>query len=270
MKKILIIVLVSVLAGGCSHFPGGANDPIIKVSMSPSGNEFEGIATQADRRLVITREKEENSNSQNEMPAICAEPFPDGVALFNKLDKINIEINGQKLGKESGETRNVTIPFELHPALKFYRDGVFALCQAAMNGWVRVKPQLVIYKKEDSDSGKEDSGKDSNYDTVSFKKVLDYYDFQGDAKDKFNMTTQLITFLDGLEYDGPPFLSEFETQLYKLRETAENMYIHDVVARKEKAKAMQKQAEAVIEQQKTEQARIQLESDRLKAKKHQD
>ena len=270
MKKVLIIVLVSVLVGGCANFPGGANDPIIKVSISPSDNEFEGIATQADRRLVLSRGKEKNSTSQNGKLAICAEPFPDGAAFFSKLDKLNIEINGQKLGKESGETRNVTLPFELHPAMKFYRDGVFALCQAAMNGWVRVEPQLIIHKAGDLDnaaqSNKTVSGK-GDYDTVSFVKIFDHYAENYTFKsmqDKIDRTEDLINLLQTPEYTEPPFLSEFETQLHKLRETAQAMYIYDTVARREAAKALQQQAAAAIAQQKIEQARIQLELNKLK------
>ena len=77
------------------------------------------------------------------------------------------------------------IPFSVHPAVKFYRDGVFALCQGVMNGWVKTEP-----KKTEGCAG-------------STEQTIEYQD---------NLCNQ------------KPYISEFEYQLNELRDAVVKIF----------------------------------------------
>ena len=169
MKHIALIVLAFAIItlAGCSGWSWNKGDTIIDQDIIPPDNGYGVVATQADRRLVITKVADGpggNKKSNVQSPAhssgrlaiptskianplyICAEPFPDGAARFQQLEslkltdltnKINKAVKKKNIERERAINIEVSIPYELDRAIKFYRDGVFALCQAAMNGWVR-------------------------------------------------------------------------------------------------------------------------------------
>lgn len=142
---ILICTILIALIGGCSFANKNTDASIIPIGnegeLRPiDEKEYKGVSTQADRRLIITKLMKENG-----LPAICAEPFPEGTAALNIFLKRESAAKDAKtevsFKEEDQYSREVGLPFQTHPAVKFYRDGVFALCQAALNGWVTVKDE---------------------------------------------------------------------------------------------------------------------------------
>ena len=251
---------------------GGPNDPVIGVGIEAHKDKYRGVTTQADRRLVLATKKErekitmvgsgDKESTIREIPAmpiICAEPFPEGVALLDKLKKTTLELNDKALGLEDKHTFNVSIPFASHPAIKFYRDGIFALCQAAMNGWVETKPQIRIsansqatvigFDDWNSMTGK-DQPKDTNFylnDNSLVTKIIES-SMELDKNEKEFLIKLMEETHPGartrerLKLTAPPFISEFEFQLHRLREAA--IRIFSVETEKENAKAQQEAAKA--------------------------
>ena len=254
--------------------PFGPNDPVIAVGIEAHKDKYRGVTTQADRRLVLATKKEEEEITMvgpgekesttrkiPAMPIICAEPFPEGVALLDKLKKTTLELNDKVLGLEDKHTFNVSIPFASHPAIKFYRDGIFALCQAAMNGWVETKPQVrisansrttVIGFERWNSITKEDQtkNKDTNFYLNNNSLVIKIIEssMELDENEKEFLIELMEETRPGgrtrerLKLTAPPFISEFEFQLYRLREAA--IRIFGVETEKEKAKAQQEAAKA--------------------------
>ena len=135
MKKLLVIPLLALLTIliGCSGYKefGPSNFEI-----ATEADKYQGISTQANQRLVLSAHK---NNTKNNMPAICAEPFPDAGSEYEQIQEFTKQLKEITQSAKNQTTFNVTLPHAIHPAVKFYRDGVFALCQAAMNGWLRTE-----------------------------------------------------------------------------------------------------------------------------------
>ncbi|MGU9978310.1 MAG: hypothetical protein ACNYNY_06535 [Candidatus Oxydemutatoraceae bacterium WSBS_2016_MAG_OTU14] len=143
--KILISLLVCISLAGC--VPNSAIKKPQPINLDPKEGSYVGVATEANQRLVLATAKKPkkvtpekpgkaNKDSTALIPIICAEPFPDGGSEYENLNKFISEKGDKKIGLEKNVTFNVTLPYASAPAVKFYRDGVFALCQAAMNGWI--------------------------------------------------------------------------------------------------------------------------------------
>ncbi len=126
-------ILLSILSG-CSWFTPPLEKPIIE-DHSHKG-KVTTFATIPSRRMVIVKMKEKN----NEPPIlICAEPSPDvsdniasslAVALSGKT-KEDIEI-AASLSKSLATTAQYL--FKRSQGLQLYRDGMYNLCQAYING----------------------------------------------------------------------------------------------------------------------------------------
>ena len=274
--------------------PFGPNDPVIGVGIEAHKDKYRGVTTQADRRLVLATKKEEEEITMvgpgekesttrkiPAMPIICAEPFPEGVALLDKLKKTTLELNDKALGLEDKHTFNVSIPFASHPAIKFYRDGIFALCQAAMNGWVETKPQVrisansqVIGFKRWEEITKDDqtTNKDTNFYLNNNSLVIKIIEssMELDENEKEFLIELMEETRPGgrtrerLKLTAPPFISEFEFQLYRLREAAIRIFSFE--AEKEKAKAQQEEAKAQQEEAKAQQEIAKARQEESKAK----
>ncbi len=142
--KILISLLACIFLVGC--VPNSAIKKPQPINLNPEEGSYVGVATEANQRLILTTKKprkaitkkyrKANKSTTASMPIICAEPFPDGGSEYENLNKFISEKGDKKIGLEKNVTFNVTLPHASAPAVKFYRDGVFALCQAAMNGWI--------------------------------------------------------------------------------------------------------------------------------------
>lgn len=148
MKKLLISQLsLTLLLGGCgaSIFADPATNPIIEDSV---GAEVGTLATTANRRLVLI-----NKNTGK----YCAESSPDSVASFASLLSTSAKADVSKQGSGSVALAKALVSTsgvitKRSQGLQFYRDGVFAYCQALSNGYIsRMEYQkALIYLRKDA------------------------------------------------------------------------------------------------------------------------
>lgn len=226
-RKLIIILFVSLFVSGCS--PTQQHAPILPIKIDTSQNTFQGVATQVDRRLVMASQTESGKPH-----SICAEPFPDGAAMLDRLKTLDLKVNGRELKEEEAYKFEVTIPFKPHPAVKFYRDGVFALCQAAMNGWISTTKTLFVrYDKGDLQLA------------ASFSDIGDGVENVIKILKKHHQQPEIFatTALEAIRKQASiAKISEFEYQLYKLSQYVRDIFVAET--EKEQAKARQEQAKA--------------------------
>ena len=245
IKQLFFSVLIIVLVGGCAS--DNQYQPIINVEMSPEIAKYKGKAAQVDRRLILTTHKKDEK-----LPSICAEPFPEGVSALETLSKYNLAVRGQTGGKEDSFKFDTSIPFSIHPAVKFYRDGVFALCQGAMNDWVDTNP-----KETEACSG-------TNKTAITNQTPgLQYRTFDVDPELE-NVTPELEIAIRKLEIEKQkleiekqtqeatirdqlcnqkPYISEFEYQLNELRNAVVRIFEAEARIREASKKGCQPQVE---------------------------
>ncbi len=126
----LIVSLSFGLAGcGVSIFADPATNPIIEDSV---GTNVGTLATTANRRLVMIDKK----NGK-----YCAEASPDSVASFASLIAATAKADVAGKGKGSLDLAKTILSTsgvitKRSQGLQFYRDGVFAYCQALSNGYI--------------------------------------------------------------------------------------------------------------------------------------
>ncbi len=226
ITQLFFSVLIIILIGGCAS--DNQYQPIIPVDMSPKEGIYRGTATQADRRLILTTIK-----VGKELPSICAEPFPEGASALETLRKYNLTAREQTTEMEDSLKFATSIPFSVHPAVKFYRDGVFALCQGAMNDWVNTKPG--------------DKECDDTVNELLLKPLLkiemqSYQSFDIAAAEQVSKSRDTI-------YNQKPCISEFEYQLNELRKTVGEIF------KAEASKAEARKIEAELELEKIRKAK---------------
>ena len=200
-------------------------------------------------------------------------------------DNINIV---KKVGQQSQVLKglNDVIKDSQEKAQKFYNDGMFALCQAAENGWIeateatdkQIKNCAALKSNETEDNkplpaenikmlwdwGKqsqilEERGPRSSDRKENFKKLekaRTEFDIQKMRLDETtkkmkaeqNYLYALKSFLEEQNIGKPDKCTEFEIQMFQLRKTVENIMVGDAGA--EKAKAEARTAEAKLELEK--------------------
>ena len=178
IKQLFFSVLIIILVGGCADY--NQYRSIVNVEILPEEGEYKGKAAQIDRGSILTTHKKDGK-----LPSICAEPFPESASALEILRKYNLAAKGQTTEKKDSLELPTSIPFGVHPAVKFYRDGVFALCQRAINGWVNTEP-----KKPEACAGS--------------------------TNQEIAIQSQLC--------NQKPYLSEFEYQLNELRKTVVEIF----------------------------------------------
>ena len=223
IKQLLFATLIILSVAGCSS--SGKHAPLLDVDITPKVGKYDGKAIQADRRLVLTTHKKEAK-----IPSICAEPFPEGEALLETLHKFNSTTRGQTIGTEDLFKFGVDIPFSTHPAVKFYRDGVFALCQAAMNDWINTLPTHTVSTEY----------KDTLASFVGTPSILGNRELSSE-----NIETILETASAMFQYSG--IVSEFERQLNELRGAVVDIFEAEAKKAKAEADRMKYQLEIVRE-----------------------
>lgn len=145
MKKLITLGLTLVMMGGCSVFHP-SSVPVIedKVGNSDIGGKDRRIgtlATVAQRRLALIRFEDGK---------FCAEPPPDAV------DNISQTLSTALSGGTGPTTASVQVAasiatvakqlFYRSQGLQLYRDGMFSLCNAYLNG---VVDDAAYLKKQD-------------------------------------------------------------------------------------------------------------------------
>lgn len=188
----LILIILTLLLTGCFG-------SIKKTFIDTYADGYDGLAIEADKRLVLAtqqylknakgefkmKKNEEDEDAYETLPVICAEPPPDAGSERGQKANLgtpshSVSITGspeagipggsKSLGSGSigfESFRNVNLLPQNH-VVKFYRDGIFSLCQAAMNGWVDT-----VYRNRNCSGEKgfikEFAGKDTPYGCTEFE-----------------------------------------------------------------------------------------------------
>lgn len=205
MKKIFFLLMISIWIAGCNGTPKNFE----YVNLAPHEDTapelkdyyYQGAALQAHYRLVLSTKK-----NNDKPPVICAEPFPEGASEAEYFRKFFSELDGRKTGSERRDKYNVTLPHPTHAVVKFYRDAVFALCQAAMNNWVGTENKGAHCKKTTEGKGAKNT-KGGNASSPFFTKTITT------EKDGKTITTEKETIA----------CNEFEAQLFNLQDIALEM-----------------------------------------------
>lgn len=240
MFKYFSVCFLILALYGCTH-RYNMDAPIVPVGLEnqlkPEKDLFKGVTTQADRRLVLTAVDEGDKGKQ--LPVICAEPYPDGAAELMIWSKFKSARKDTILEKEKGYGRDVDLPFPMHPGVKFYRDGVFSLCQAAMNGWVSTDRNQRVKCYGDQVRIKALAGQAS-------REVLAGIDSIPSAAGNLAKISNTISNTINKEISEEK-LSEFECQLNQLREAAVSILTEESRAEKRKADQIQLKIEAQLQ-----------------------
>lgn len=130
---------------GCSAFTSPKEQPVIEDKI---GDNYGTLAVTAERRIIIfSREKAESTRIKH----ICAEPSPDvAESLVSSLKAVaeatakngNVEVARASLEVSKSLATAISTVFTRSQGIQFYRDGMYALCQAHLNGVID-SPQLL-------------------------------------------------------------------------------------------------------------------------------
>ena len=129
------VALAALLLGGCA-LQGGRTDPVIPARID---DRVSALATGADRRLVLASETKLKADGEGGNLLVCAEPSPDAIeALSSSVEaSVAAQLTGSETANVDAASRlatNVAMALRRTQGLQLFRDGVFALCQGAMNG----------------------------------------------------------------------------------------------------------------------------------------
>ena len=140
---LLALTLSASISGcGASIFTEPKANPVIEDRLgSPFAKEevLGTLATTAERRLVLTPLQGEHYGK------FCAEPSPDAaealVATFKAAVDGNVTTANSVQGALKAElarslATSIAALTKRSQGLQFFRDGVFALCQSRMNGFI--------------------------------------------------------------------------------------------------------------------------------------
>jgi hypothetical protein len=123
------------LLAGCSTFTSPKEQPVIEDKI---GENFGTLAVTAERRIIIFgRDKSKNGEK-----LVCAEPSPDvAESLVSSLKAVaQASVNKgdaeAKAGLEISKSLATAISsvFSRSQGVQFFRDNMYALCQAHLNG----------------------------------------------------------------------------------------------------------------------------------------
>lgn len=123
MKKSLIVIVAALSAAAC------VNSETRYSELKPGSSYW--LTYPADRRgtLVISRDGRFAS---------CAEPPPDIAKelkeLYEGSTKVNIAGSGGEASGKSNRDESVKLLTQRTPALLFFREAAFRLCEQSMNG----------------------------------------------------------------------------------------------------------------------------------------
>lgn len=123
------------LLAGCSAFTSPKEQPVIEDKV---GGSIRTLAVTAERRAIIFGDK----NGQRTTDQICAEPSPDiAESLVSSLRAVaeatvNKGVAETTANFEINKTLATAIAtlFTRSQGVQFFRDNMYALCQAHMNG----------------------------------------------------------------------------------------------------------------------------------------
>lgn len=153
LSKLAPLVCLPLLAA-CDGGFGGKLDPVIATSIGP---EVHALATGANRRLVVTAKVREDDDS--EALVICAEPSPDAIEALAASVNASLDARDGERSLEAERASAITTAasglLKRSQGLQFYRDGIFALCQASMNGLRRkedVRALALAYQELQKDA----------------------------------------------------------------------------------------------------------------------
>ncbi len=144
-RGVFALALAAGMSGcGAQFFTEPATNPSIEKNF---GKGYSSLVTTADRRIVISSDSKYTHVPQ----MVCAEPSPDAIssvaASFGAQAKAGIT-------DAAGNTQEASAAFARGVAtaagalsrrsqgVQFFRDGVFALCQGAMNGIATPPPDI--------------------------------------------------------------------------------------------------------------------------------
>lgn len=134
MKRLAALGIVIFTLGGCALFQSSPLRPVVEdkvgsEDIKPGDKRVGTLATVAQRRIVIV--KFENA-------AFCAEPSPDAV------DNLSAALSAALSGGTESITAKASLAasiatfakqlFFRSQGLQLYRDGMFSLCNAFLNG----------------------------------------------------------------------------------------------------------------------------------------
>jgi hypothetical protein len=132
--KALTAILVAAIISGCSTFTPPQGHPVLddRIKGDHGQHEYVQFATTPERRVVLM-------NIANDR--VCAEPSPD--AAENLSYNLSAALSAKKTGAVEA---NASVSDALQSAaqslftrtqgVQYYRDGMFSLCLAYMNGAV--------------------------------------------------------------------------------------------------------------------------------------
>jgi len=141
-KQICMLCMMLAMAGatGCSLFVSPMEKPIIE-------DHSRGITTFAtipSRRMVILSPHDRNIKNSPKEVFICAEPSPD--VSDNIASSLTAALSGKGLSAGNVSASDITADifrtlettaqnlFKRSQGVQLYRDGMYNLCQARMNG----------------------------------------------------------------------------------------------------------------------------------------
>lgn len=135
---------------GCSAFTSPKEQPVIEDKI---GDNFGTLAVTAERRIIIfSRENSENKHIKK----ICAEPSPDvAESLVSSLKAVaeasakdgDVEVARANLQISKSLATAISTVFTRSQGIQFYRDGMYALCQAHLNGVIDPSQFLEEFKE---------------------------------------------------------------------------------------------------------------------------
>lgn len=125
------------LLAGCATFTSPKEQPVIEDKL---GENFGTLAVTAERRIIIFgRDKSKNGEK-----LVCAEPSPDVAESLVSSLKAVAEASVKKGGAETNAgleiskslATAISSVFTRSQGIQFFRDNMYALCQAHLNGVV--------------------------------------------------------------------------------------------------------------------------------------
>lgn len=149
-KSLAVISIITL--SGCATFTSPKEKPVIEDKI---GKGTGTLAVTAERRVIIF-----NNHAKNVDPltSICAEPSPDVAESISSTLKAVAEASVKKGGNETTASLEASKAFTTAIApllvrsqgIQYLRDGMYALCQAKMNGYLnnyKVPPKDVAVQK---------------------------------------------------------------------------------------------------------------------------
>ncbi len=139
----VFIITTTLLIGGCTFF----TSPMERSIIEDHSRGVTTFATIPSRRMVIVKKNDNGKCENNEEIdniIICAEPSPDVSDNIASSLAAAITAKASASGNNSGQELSANISKELitnaqyllkrSQGLQLYRDGMYNLCQARMNG----------------------------------------------------------------------------------------------------------------------------------------